>query len=179
MLSRRWMAVGVVVVVVAACGEDAGSDPPDAGDTSAGEVAAEADGDIGEERSGGVVAVATTELGDVLVDGAGMTLYLFDPDDAGASTCYDSCASAWPPVEGPVEAGDGLDASLLGTTERDDGTVQATYAGWPLYLYAADAEAGDVNGQGAEGVWWVLSEAGERVTDGDVAGEEEDAGGGY
>jgi predicted lipoprotein with Yx(FWY)xxD motif len=104
------------------------------------------------------VMVASTSLGDVLVDADGMTLYMYDPDQQGPSTCYDACATAWPPLltEGDLGAGDGADDSLLGTVERDDGGQQVTYDGWPLYYYAQDSAAGDVNGQGANEVWWVL-----------------------
>ena len=45
------------------------------------------------------------------------------------------CAVNWPPliVEGKPTAGEGVNADLLGTVERTDGTMQATYNGWPLY----------------------------------------------
>ena len=70
-----------------------------------------------------------------------MTLYLFKADEGSTSTCYDDCA-AWPPLEADAPTGgDGIDAGLLGTTERDDGTTQVTYAGHPLYYYAADEAA--------------------------------------
>ena len=35
-------------------------------------------------------------LGKILVDGEGMTLYMFTPDEAGTPTCYDDCATNWP-----------------------------------------------------------------------------------
>lgn len=65
-----------------------------------------------------------------LVDAAGMTLYLYAPDAQGPSTCYDECAVAWPPftvasADALPAAGAGVDAALFGTTERDDGTLQA------------------------------------------------------
>jgi predicted lipoprotein with Yx(FWY)xxD motif len=65
---------------------------------------------------------------------------------------------------GDPVAGDGIDASKLGTTTRTDGTVQVTYNGWPLYYYVKDAQAGDVVGQGVGSVWYVISPAGEMVT---------------
>ena len=112
------------------------------------------------------VMVASSSLGDVLVDGAGTTLYMFDPDAQGASTCYDECAINWPPLllltDEPI-AGDGADQSLLGSVQRDDGGAQVTYAGWPLYYFIQDAAPGDVNGQGVNGVWWVLDAEGEPI----------------
>jgi predicted lipoprotein with Yx(FWY)xxD motif len=90
-------------------------------------------------------------------------LYLFVPDNQGDSTCYDACAGNWPPLTGDVTAGAGVDASLLGTTTRTDGTVQATYNGWPLYYFAADTRPGDTNGQGINEIWYVISPEGSAV----------------
>ena len=109
------------------------------------------------------LTTADTALGTILVDDAGMTLYLFVPDAQGESTCYDDCAANWPPFGGDVSAGDGVDDSLLGTTERTDGTVQATYNGWPLYYFANDAAAGDTNGQAINEVWWVVDAEGNAI----------------
>ncbi len=104
------------------------------------------------------VAVASTSLGDVLVDGDGMTLYAFLPDEgASAPTCTDGCAEAWPPLAGPADPGDGVDASMLGTVEHPVGITMTTYAGWPLYRFASDSEPGDVNGQGVGGNWYVMA----------------------
>ncbi|MFP4591232.1 MAG: hypothetical protein ACLFMX_01820 [Halobacteriales archaeon] len=104
------------------------------------------------------------DLGDVLVDGEGMTLYMFDSDDRGAgeSTCYDDCAANWPPLtvdDDPV-AGASVTTSL-NTFAREDGAMQVTANGWPLYYWAADEEPGDASGQGVNDVWWVLDPAGE------------------
>lgn len=109
------------------------------------------------------VAVADSALGEILVDGSGRTLYLFVPDNQGDSTCYDECEQNWPPLTGEPEAGEGIDAALLGTTTRTDGTVQATFNGWPLYYFGGDAAAGDTNGQGLNDVWYVVSSAGDAV----------------
>jgi predicted lipoprotein with Yx(FWY)xxD motif len=106
------------------------------------------------------------KLGSFLVDDKGMTLYLFTKDTPNTSVCYDKCATTWPPLltTGAPAAGDGLDASKLGTTTRKDGTVQVTYNGWPLYYYQKDKAPGDVTGQDVGGVWYVLSAAGDKVT---------------
>lgn len=144
---------GVLMLLLAGCGA--------AGDTDATESAG------GAEMADVAVTVASTSLGEVLADAEGMTLYMFDPDEQGASTCYDQCATSWPPlvVEGEPAAGEGADAALLGTVERDDGSVQVTYDGWPLYYFAQDAAAGDVKGQGVNDVWWVLGAGGEPIRD--------------
>jgi predicted lipoprotein with Yx(FWY)xxD motif len=109
------------------------------------------------------VAIVSGSLGDYLVDPDGATLYLFMPDGGDVSTCYDDCADLWPPLEGPVSAGEGVDSALIGTTERTDGTVQATYNGHPLYSYTPDGGAGPTSGQGVGDVWWVVDAAGDPI----------------
>jgi predicted lipoprotein with Yx(FWY)xxD motif len=108
-------------------------------------------------------------LGTVLVNGQGLTLYMFVPDhQRGRSTCYNACASSWPPlrlptgVTIPVAAGK-AEASLLGTTTRKDGGLEVTYKGWPLYLWVGDGAPGQATGQGINGsggYWYVLSPKG-------------------
>ena len=116
---------------------------------------------------GGVAAVAATptvsvvqdaKLGPILVGPTGMTLYLYTKDTANVSNCSGGCAALWPPltVTGAPTAGTGV-SGTLGTTKRADGSMQATYNGWPLYYYAADTKAGDTTGQGVGKVWYVLS----------------------
>jgi predicted lipoprotein with Yx(FWY)xxD motif len=109
------------------------------------------------------VAVADSSLGSILVDGDGNTLYLFTPDQQSDSVCYDQCEAAWPPLVGDVLAGNGIDASLLDSAPRTDGSQQATYNGWPLYYFANDAAPGDVNGQAVNDVWYVLDADGEGI----------------
>ena len=112
------------------------------------------------------IKVATdAALGKILVDGNGMTVYLFVADTGTASTCYTSCATIWPPVltTGAPKAGAGAQASLLGTTARTDGTTGVTYAGHPLYYFIKDKKPGDTTGQGVNGfgaLWWVLTPSG-------------------
>jgi predicted lipoprotein with Yx(FWY)xxD motif len=100
--------------------------------------------------------------GTYLTDDTGRALYMWDADRGGSSTCYDKCATAWPPltVTGTASAGTGVQASLIGSTTRKDGTHQVTYGGWPLYYYAPDVKPGELSGQGDTGfgaVWWVVA----------------------
>ncbi|HEY7737029.1 MAG TPA: hypothetical protein VH813_09575 [Candidatus Limnocylindrales bacterium] len=101
----------------------------------------------------------------ILVDGQGRTLYAFTPDANGESTCYDDCATKWPPLtsSGDVAAGEGLDAEDFGTVARTDGSTQVTFYGKPLYTFADDAAAGDTNGQGVGDKWFVVDAEGELV----------------
>ena len=113
-----------------------------------------------------IVEVSESSLGEILVDAEGLSLYLFTNDTPGESTCYGNCAANWPPLiaDGDFTGGEGLNPDLLSTTTREDGSLQVTYNGWPLYYYVMDEAPGDVNGQGLSGVWYVLSPAGEAVT---------------
>lgn len=118
-----------------------------------------------DESAPATVAVEDSEFGEIVVDSEGRTLYVFLVDEGTESTCYDDCETNWPPltVEGDP-TGDGVDASLLGTTEREDGSAQVTLDGHPLYYFAADETAEDVNGQGVSDVWYVVSPEGEAIT---------------
>lgn len=164
------------VLALAGCQADAEDTPP--ADTPSEEATAPADDEMATEEPAdddgamageATVALGGTDLGEVLVGPDGRTLYMFDPDAQGDSTCYDQCATAWPPLtlDDGVEpaAGEGVDAALLGTTERTDGTTQVTYDGWPLYYWAQDAAPGDATGQAVNDVWWVLDASGEPIRD--------------
>ena len=115
---------------------------------------------------GPVVTIGSTDLGSVLIDGRGRTLYLYAPDK-NTSTCYGQCASFWPPLltKGKPVAGADVNAKLLGTAKRSDGKLQVTYAGHPLYRFAKDEDAGDLNGQDVEDVWYAIGPDGKRITD--------------
>jgi predicted lipoprotein with Yx(FWY)xxD motif len=119
----------------------------------------------GQGKGTSVMLGNNMDLGSILVDSKGMTLYLFTKDTPNTSNCYEKCATAWPPLltEGSPIAGEGIDAALLGTTNRTDGTVQVTYGGWPLYYYVKDLKAGEVTGQNVGEVWFVLSADGKMV----------------
>ncbi len=102
---------------------------------------------------------STKKLGKIMVNGQGLAVYRFDGDTArpSVSKCVGTCAEDWPPVT--INSTNlvlkGFDATLLGRIKRQDGTWQLTLNGWPLYLFAQDAKAGEWKGQGAEGKWFV------------------------
>ena len=96
----------------------------------------------------------------VLVAGKGMTLYTFDKDKSDKSTCYGRCAKTWEPALGSESALKQSNQRLkeggvVGLAPRKDGTMQWTYDGKPLYLYAKDKAPGDENGDGVRGMWHV------------------------
>ena len=160
----------VAAVLAAACGGSAASgatgytQPSNTpADTAASPPAAPTAAPVGS-----AVDVAGSGLGQILVDSRGITLYLFEADMGGSSTCYGSCASNWPPLVTPgmPVAGPGAVQSLLGTAARRDGSVQVTYNGRPLYYFVADKKPGDLLGQGIDafgGGWYVLSPAGDKI----------------
>ena len=159
-------ALALVALVIAGCG--GGGD--------------QATASSGGSNADGGATIAVTDiggLGKVLVDSKGRTVYLFEKDTGPKSTCFGACATEWPPVTttGKPSAGDGVSASMLGTTKRSDGTTQVTYGGHPLYLFEADKEPGDATGQNVDAFgarWYVLSSAGEKV-----AGKATSSGGRY
>ena len=106
-------------------------------------------------------------FGEALVDGEGRSLYLFtnDTQNSGASSCTGECLVNWPPLftDGEPVAGEGVDQAMLGTISLPDGTTQVTYNGWPLYYYIDDTAAGDANGQGVGGVWFLVTPTGEMI----------------
>jgi predicted lipoprotein with Yx(FWY)xxD motif len=120
--------------------------------------------------TGTTIQVSSSDYGRILFDRKDQAIYLFEKESGPTSECYGECAEAWPPVltEGAPQAGAGADQSLLGTTERDDGTTQVTYNGHPLYYYVDDPP-GEVLCQNVDefgGLWLVVTPNGEPVRGG-------------
>jgi predicted lipoprotein with Yx(FWY)xxD motif len=117
--------------------------------------------------AGAVLSTAASPLGEIAVAADGRTVYVFDKDtaDAGTSACSGACAANWPAViaDTAEPAVDGV-TGKVGTITRDDGTMQVTLDGMPLYTYAKDSDPGTVTGQGVQGVWWVVAADGAKVT---------------
>jgi len=106
---------------------------------------------------------ATGTIGTFLIASNGMTLYTFDKDKTGTTTCYAKCATVWPPYTVPEDMENSLNvqAGITGkveTIDRADGTYQVTYNGKPLYFYQKDAAPGDTLGNGIGGVWHVAKQ---------------------
>jgi predicted lipoprotein with Yx(FWY)xxD motif len=109
--------------------------------------------------------VARSQYGAILTDAQGRTLYGFANDAQGKSTCYQQCAQAWPPVvaQAPPQGGQGLNPALLTAVPRQDGSMQVMYGKWPLYYFSGDQQAGQTNGQGSKGIWWLVAPTGKLV----------------
>jgi predicted lipoprotein with Yx(FWY)xxD motif len=164
-----------VAVALAGCGGAASpSTGPNAGKGeggSGGEGAASAKGAESDSGASSYLGEGTVgPLGSVVIDRGLHTVYVFDKDSGATSSCYDACAATWPPVIAEDEpiARDGIDASILGTTEREDGSTQITYAGRPLYDYIGDPAAAEANGNGIDafgGRWHAIRPDGEALAD--------------
>jgi predicted lipoprotein with Yx(FWY)xxD motif len=111
------------------------------------------------------LAVRRTKLGRILTDQHGRTLYLFEKDKHGRSTCSGACARVWPPalVDGRPRAGAGVVATKLTTTRRGRTRRQLVYAGHPLYRMNADVRPGQTQGEGFLATWWIVSPSGHRI----------------
>jgi predicted lipoprotein with Yx(FWY)xxD motif len=111
------------------------------------------------EEAAPLLGVSDNELGQLLADASGRTLYGFTKDADGTPTCVDGCANAWP----PVVVDDSLDLSTLpdsasfSIVDRPDGTKQLKAGKWPLYYFSGDTAAGQANGQGSGGIWFVVA----------------------
>jgi predicted lipoprotein with Yx(FWY)xxD motif len=88
----------------------------------------------------------------MLVGAKDMTLYTFDKDTGGKSTCNGPCAANWPPLM--AAAGDAASGDYSVIT-RDDGGKQWALKGKPLYYWAKDTKPGDKTGDGFNNVWHV------------------------
>lgn len=169
--TRRFAVLATVIAVAAACGSGETETQPAVPAADADETAGEADADepAPEPETAGEDAdlrVADTPLGEHLVDGEGITLYLFAADPAGESVCTDACLQTWPAltVDGDPVVGAGVDAGLVGTIEHGDGVLQLTYRDAPLYRFIGDTGPGDVEGQGVNDAWFVVAVDGTAIT---------------
>ncbi len=93
--------------------------------------------------------------GKYLTDFQGLTLYTFDKDTKGASNCSGQCLTVWPFYTSGATAESILPTNITVIT-RSDNTKQFAWKGKPLYYYVQDHTAGDINGDGVDGVWHIV-----------------------
>lgn len=153
---RTLLSLAAMIAFAAAgCGGDASSGGNNGG---------------GNNGAANLALRSSASLGNYLVSADGRTLYYFALDLAGAgaqapvSNCTGGCLPIWPifHVDAPV-VGAGLNASDFGEFVRPDGAKQTTFKGWPLYLFAGDAKAGDTSGDnlgdpGPNDLWFVIKD---------------------
>lgn len=193
----RVLSAALVVLTLGGCGQSSGSggaeseaagmSAPPSPPSSAGSGAPTSEPASGTGSTqatdvpdvAGRATISSSEVesyGDLLVDGDDLTLYVFFSDTDGRSTCYDTCADNWPPVltDGAPRAKARSKKALLGTTERDDGAVQVTYDGQPLYRYSGDSAPGDVLGFGSGDVWYPVAPDGAPIDVAEGRGDNDD-----
>lgn len=116
--------------------------------------------------TGTVNLTKSAKYGMVLATSTGRTLYRYTPDKKGKNTCTGQCATYWPTymAKGTTKptAGTGASSALIGTIKHGKG-LQVTYGGYPLYTYVGDTKAGQVNGEGKDKTWYVVSTKGALV----------------
>jgi predicted lipoprotein with Yx(FWY)xxD motif len=152
----------------------------------AGRPASQAAGDAGQAASGaGFAGAETTGAGAGAggapaltiqlaadgrlegIDSAGMprTLYFYGRDfpsfeaAPAVSRCGAPCNVTWPPFHvDDVVVGEGLEGTAFGELEREDGTLQTTYRGWPVYAHVADVSPDAHVGEGVDQLWHAARE---------------------
>ncbi len=148
-------------------GSGSGADPSAGGGAGEEAGAGEAGGGQEKAQADPVGVNRNTKLGAILTDAEGRTLYRFDKDSAWPmkTNCLGACLNTWKPAKAvDKELVKGIPAELVGTFKRPDGTEQLTIDCWPMYTFAGDKEAGDINGQGKQGTWFAVSDKGKKVT---------------
>jgi predicted lipoprotein with Yx(FWY)xxD motif len=172
MRGRALAAVTVgLVLVAAACGDDDSSSSSNTTTTAAAEATTTTAGAAETTTTAATSGAATLSLAtvggnEVLVDGEGMSVYLFVPDGTSTTSQVPADIQAnWPPVTvtGSPTAADGVDSALLTAEAQPDGSQQVAYNGHLLYTFIGDAAPGDGNGQGLGGVWFLLDSSGNAI----------------
>ncbi len=149
MFVLRSLGAAVLVAAVAAGCTSAGA-------TAAPTQAASSQAPASAAGAAGVVVTSATSptLGAYLVGPSGKALYIKTGDTATSSTCSGACLVAWPPLlvpaGGQATGGSGVTGAFA-TLTRDDGTVQVTYLGMPLYYWKGDSAPTDTTGEGVNG----------------------------
>ncbi|UQS13420.1 hypothetical protein [Pseudomonas sp. HS6] len=86
----------------------------------------------------------------MMTDHKGMTVYTFDKDMGGKSMCNGECAKMWPPMMAPAGA---KAEGKFTPIKRDDGMMQWSMDGKPLYTFMKDEKPGDMKGEGFKDMW--------------------------
>jgi predicted lipoprotein with Yx(FWY)xxD motif len=175
-MRTRRVVVGIAasLALVSACGSSSKSSSDTGAATTAAPAATEAPATTeapettaaggSSAASGTAVVVATSPLGQILTDAKGYTLYAFMKDTAGTPTCTGDCATNWPAATTTSdELPAGLDAKVFSVVEAPGDIYQLKAGQWPLYTFAGDTAAGQTNGQGVGGSWFVVAPDGSPI----------------
>jgi predicted lipoprotein with Yx(FWY)xxD motif len=165
LIARGWVTLSLAVMFAGAACSSSTHKPT--GSANQGTSAA----------AGSALTISSASIdgyGSVLVDGQGHALYLLTSEQGASTfTCTKSngCTTVWPPAAlssaaGSPSAGRGINPALLGSAHDPDGTLIATYGGWPLYGFARDGGPGQTRGEGITsfgGTWYLVSTSGQPV----------------
>jgi predicted lipoprotein with Yx(FWY)xxD motif len=142
------LTLGVLpVLLLAACGGTTGSTP-------SGAASSASSSPLIHTASIMVAGKSKTALTTV----QGRTLYYFTPDTATSTACTGGCANTWPPLLAGSSSptSDPALPGQLSVLSGPNGN-QVVYNGHPLYSFSKDSAAGDANGQGIAGKWFVAT----------------------
>lgn len=167
-----WAVGAAALLALTACGgaPDEAAAPAESESAQTESAGAGAGGYGGDSPATAAASLKTADsgLGQIVVDGKGMSVYYFDQDvpNSGESSCTGDCLVAWPPVivDSETPTLDGVTGDVA-TIETPDGELQATIDGLPIYYYVEDKEAGDIKGQAVGDVWWLVAPNGDRITE--------------
>ncbi|HEY7294435.1 MAG TPA: hypothetical protein VH916_05300, partial [Dehalococcoidia bacterium] len=145
---RQWLLTGMVVLVSVLLAWQA---------VGGGTTLAQTNTTVQIQQNGTYGAILTTA--------DGKTLYTFSADSGGQSACSGACTQAWPPltVSSSTPTAPPSISGAVSTIVRSDNSRQVTYTGQPLYTFARDTAAGQVNGEGVtafNGTWHVARVSG-------------------
>ena len=119
---------------------------------------------------GAKLEIRHTALGNILVNGRGVTVFAFARDSRDHDSCVNisGCTSIWPLVttNGTPRLSTGVRRSLVGVITLSTGARQVTYAGHPLYTYIGSSGPGDTSYVGRSqfgGRWSALRSSGRTI----------------
>lgn len=155
-MSRKTIGVSILVIVIVALGIGAyavahNNTTSNASGSAYGQPSTQAKNDNPKSQQSsaqmiGSVFVVKSDpsLGKYLATPSGKPLYTFGGDSTGTSNCIGSCLTEWPAYEST-----GTTTNLptnVGTIKRaDDGAMQISYKGRPLYTFVDDT-SGQITG---------------------------------
>ena len=108
---------------------------------------------VAEALAGGYGKMTETVGGKILTTAAGHTLYTFDKDKNGASSCDAACLKIWPAYHASAKA---KPVAPWTKVKASDGKDMWAYNGKPVYTYIKDKKAGDTEGDGVGGNWHII-----------------------
>lgn len=166
-LKKRMLLIAsmlLVALVAAACGSSTGSS---SSYTSTGNTTASTNSSTSTpastKSSSSTATIQTAKATingkseTILTNSKGLTLY-YRTSDTASSVCNGACAQVWPPL---LSTGAGTPTSATSlpgkfSVNTNANGSQVAYNGHLLYTYASDTAPGQINGQGIQGIWFVV-----------------------